>query len=128
LYFHGGYCYVSYFLTGEHMTWDREMGQLDRMEPFENFFLVDTATDGVQGGWGAWQLAARYSTLDLSDDNIQGGIGDSVTLGVNWYWNAYAGMQFNYIYGNIYDNEVNAVNGIDYGDYQIAGVRFRMDY
>jgi phosphate-selective porin OprO/OprP len=104
------------------------MGQLDRVEPFENFFLVDTARDGVQGGWGAWQVAARYSTLDLSDDNIQGGIGDSVTLGVNWYWNAYAGMQFNYIYGNIYDNEVNAVNGIDYGDYQIVGVRFRMDY
>lgn len=128
LYFHGGYFYVSYFLTGEHMPWDREKGTLDRIVPFENFFLVDTARDGVRGGWGAWQVAARYSTADLVDDNIQGGIGESVTLGVNWYWNPWSRMQFNYIYGNIYDNALNAAGGIDYGDYHILGTRFAIDF
>jgi phosphate-selective porin OprO/OprP len=126
--FHGGYVYASYFLTGEHMPWNRQTGQLDRVEPFENFFLVDTCRDGVRGGWGAWQVATRWSYGDLSDQNIQGGIGESVTFGLNWYWNPWARMQFNYIYGNIHDNALNAVNGIDFGDYQILGTRFMIDF
>ena len=128
LQFHGGYVYAAYFLTGEHMTWDRETGQLDRVVPYENFFLVDTCRDGVRGGWGAWQLAARWSYGDLSDENIQGGIGESVTFGVNWLWNPWARMQFNYIYGNIHDNALNAAGGIDFGDYHILGTRFSISF
>lgn len=128
LQFHGGYFYLSYFLTGEHIPWDRETGCLDRVEPFENFFLVDTCCDGVRGGWGAWQIAARYSYLDLSDNDIQGGIGESVTAGVNWYWNPWAKWQFNYIYGNIWDNDENAVGGVNFGDYHVLGTRFLIDF
>ncbi len=128
LQFHGGYLYLSYFLTGEHLPWDRETGCLDRVEPFENFFLVDTCCDGVRGGWGAWQVAARYSMCDYSDNDIQGGIGESFTLGMNWHWNPWARMQFNYIYGNIYANDLNAVNGINSGDYQVVGARFMVDF
>jgi phosphate-selective porin OprO/OprP len=128
LQFRGGYAYVSYFLTGEYMPWDRETGQLERIEPLENFFLVDTCHDGVRGGWGAWQVALRWSYADLSDENIQGGIGESVTFGLNWYWNPWAKMQFNYIYGDIHDNGLNAVNGIDFGHYQILGTRFMVDF
>ena len=47
---------------------------------------------------------------------MQGGVGESITFGLNWYWNSNARMQFNYIYGNIYNNELNAVNGIDIQD------------
>ncbi|WP_425400959.1 OprO/OprP family phosphate-selective porin [Aeoliella sp.] len=126
--FHGGYFYVSYFLTGEHIPWNRRTGTLGRVKPFENFFLVDTCCDGVRGGWGAWEVAVRFSRLDLSDNDIQGGIGESVTFGMNWYWNPNARMQFNYIYGNIWDNADNAVGGIDYGDYQILGARFMVDF
>jgi len=126
LHFHGAYAYLSYFLTGESMTWERETGRLGPTHPFENFFLVDTCNDGVEAGWGAWQIAVRGSYGDLSDDDVQGGVGESITFGLNWYWNSNARMQFNYIYGNIYNNALNAVNGIDYGTYQIAGVRFMM--
>jgi phosphate-selective porin OprO/OprP len=128
LHFQGGYAYISYFLTGEHMPWNREMGQLNRPKPFENFFLVDTCRDGVQGGSGAWQIAVRGSYGDLSDDNIQGGIGESVTFGLNWYWTQRSRMQFNCIYGNIHDNALNAVDGITYGDYVILGTRFMTDF
>jgi phosphate-selective porin OprO and OprP len=128
LLFHGGYIYAAYFLTGEHMPWNRETGQLDRAEPFENFYLVDTCRDGVRGGCGAWQVAARWSYGDLSDDNIQGGIGESLTLALNWLWNPWARVQFNYSYGTIRDNALNAAGGIDFGDYHILGTRFMVDF
>jgi phosphate-selective porin OprO/OprP len=128
LQFHGGYVYVAYFLTGEHLPWDRETGQLDRPVPLENFFLVDTCREGVRGGCGAWQLAVRWSYGDLSDDNIQGGIGESISFAVNWLWNPWARMHFNYSYGNIHDNELNAAGGIDSGDYHALGTRFVVDF
>ncbi|MEX0728099.1 MAG: porin, partial [Planctomycetaceae bacterium] len=126
LYFSGGYVYAAYFLTGEHMPWDRETGQLDRPEPFENFFLVDTEDDGVEAGWGAWQVAARYSTADLTNEDVTGGVGESFTLGLNWYWNPYSSMQFNYIVGSI--SERGPVGGFAGGDYQVLATRFRVDF
>ncbi|MDA0834584.1 MAG: porin [Planctomycetota bacterium] len=126
LYFHGGYVYVSYFLTGEHMPWDRRTGQLDRVKPFENFFLVRTEDGEIGRGWGGWQVAARYSTADFSNQDIAGGVGESVTLGLNWYWNAYARMQFNYIYGRITDHA--PVAGFTSGDYQVLGTRLMVDF
>ncbi len=139
--FHGAYLYFSYFLTGEHMPWKRSSGTLDRIKPLENFFLVDTCCDGVRGGKGAWQLAYRASYADFNDDNIFGGRGMSHTFGLNWYWNAYARMQFNAIYGDIDDaavsdgdNTRNLTTGVTApgtilsGDYTILGMRFMVDF
>ncbi len=121
LYLWGGYAYVSYFLTGEHMPWSRTSGQLGRIKPFENFFLVNTCDDGTAAGWGAWQIAARWSYADLTDEDIDGGVGESLTLGVNWYWNQNARLQFNYINGVI-DTR------IDSAKYDIVGARFCVDF
>ena len=33
-----------------------------------------------------WQLGLRYDTLDLDDGAIAGGSLDTLTAGVNWYW------------------------------------------
>lgn len=126
LQFHGGYVQVAYFLTGEHLPWERESGTLGRVKPFENFFLVDTCDDGVAAGWGAWQVAARLSRGDLTDSDILGGIGNSFTAGVNWHWNPYARVQFNYIYGKI--DEHAPVAGYTSGTYNIFGVRWMIDY
>ena len=139
--FDGAYMYAAYFLTGEHMPWKRSSGTLDRVQPLENFFLVDTCSDGVQGGWGAWQVAYRVSYADFNDDNIFGGRGLSHTLGVNWYWNAYARMQFNAIYGEIDDaavsdgentrnlvTNVTPAGSIQSGNYTILGMRFMVDF
>lgn len=131
LFFHGGYAYVSYFLTGEHMPWERATGQLGKPVPLENFFLVDRCCGGVGRGLGAWQAAVRYSYGDLSDQNILGGVGESVTFGLNWYWTAYARMQFNYILGRIEDHRLEADNPASplvAGDYQIFGTQVMCDF
>lgn len=126
---HGSYAYVSYFLTGEHMPWERESGQLGRIKPFENFFLVDTCRGGCGHGLGAWQVAARWSYADFVDNDILGGIGESVTLGINWYWTPYARWQLNYIYGEIEQNDRNAAAGApNFGNYQVLGTRFCVDF
>jgi phosphate-selective porin OprO/OprP len=119
---HGGYFYLSYFLTGEHMPWDRKTGTLARIKPFENFFSVRDCEGCVRRGLGAWQVAARYSSADFTNENIVGGETDALTLGLNWYWNPYARWQFNYIIGDI---DRQAAGG---GDYQIIGMRFMIDF
>jgi len=72
--FDGWYVETGYFLTGESRQYKK--GRFGRPKP---------ETNVGQGGIGAWQLALRYSTLDLSDGNVDGGELDAVTLGLNWY-------------------------------------------
>jgi phosphate-selective porin OprO/OprP len=126
LFFHGGYVYVAYMLTGEHVPYDRESGTIDRIEPLESFFVVERCRGGLGSGWGAWQVALRYSHLDLSDDNILGGVGDDVTLGLVWYFNPYANLQFNAVYGMI--DEHAPVGGFTEGDFTALGTRLRMEF
>lgn len=122
--FHGGYVEAAWFLTpGDYMPWDREQGVLARIKPTTNFFVKDE--DGCrQRGWGAWQVALRYSHADLSDEDVIGGKGDSYTLGLNWYWNPYARLQFNYILGDLDQGRDN----LGQGNYDIVGMRAMVDF
>lgn len=124
--FDGGYVYLSYFLTGEHMPWSRKSGTLGRPVPFQNFFLVDMCNGCRGGGWGAWQIAGRYSKADYSNKDIFGGEGEAFTFGANWYWTANARMQFNYITGKIENRDAGA--GIESGNYNIYGLRAMIDF
>jgi phosphate-selective porin OprO/OprP len=131
IFLHGGYVYISYFITGEHLPWNRELGILGRLQPLENFFLVPTCEDGVGCGRGAWQVALRLSYADLSDADILGGVGQSATFAVNWYWNSHSRVQGNYTFGRIDDRLAPLDDGswaVTAGDYQIAGLRFMMDF
>lgn len=124
--FHGAYLYASYYLTGEHIPYDREKGALGRVKPYENFFLVK-GQNGCRGtGWGAWNVAARYSYLDVSDKDVLGGVGHAGTVALNWHWNAYAKLQFDLTYGQITDHK--AVGGYTSGDYTLCGTRFAIDF
>jgi phosphate-selective porin OprO/OprP len=118
----GGYFYVSYFLTGEHIPWERDTGTLGRMKPFQNFFSVRDCDGCVERGWGAWQLAARYSVADLTDEDIFGGVSSIWSLGANWHWNPYCRWQFNYLLGDISDNAAG------FGDFKAIGTRFMVDF
>lgn len=72
--FDGWYIEGSYFLTGESRPYKN--GAFGGIKPMHR--LGD-------GGIGAWQVAMRYSNLDLTDGTIDGGEADAFTLGLNWY-------------------------------------------
>jgi phosphate-selective porin OprO/OprP len=87
---------ISYLLTGESRPYDRVMGIFRQITPFSNFFLV-RGQRGCCWGAGAWELAARFSRISLTDENILGNDLVDFTFGVNWYLTSYARMKFNYI-------------------------------
>ena len=98
---------------------ERTTGTLGRVKPFENFFFVRDCDCETKRGWGAVQVAARFSWADLSNEDVLGGEGESLTLGLNWLFNPYARMQFNYITGQI-SNNAGLAGGPDVnGDYDI---------
>ncbi len=126
LFFHGGYIFASYFLTGEHIPYKRTSGVIDRVVPHENFFLVDRCKGGTGRGWGAWQVALRYDHLDLSDNDVQGGVGNMITAGLNWHWTAYSKVQNNLIWGDI--DESQFAGPTEGGEFWIYGARFMLDF
>lgn len=88
--FHGWYLQSSWFLTGESRNYNARNGAFGRITPTYSFDLN-------KNHWGAWELAARYSNLDLNDNNIQGGNIKNLTLGLNWHLNPHARLMANYI-------------------------------
>jgi phosphate-selective porin OprO and OprP len=91
--FWGAYAEASYILTGEHRGYDKRMGMYDRIKVKNNFRW--DANGGLQGT-GAWQVAYRYSYLDLNDRGIDGGRMGQHTVGLNWLLNDNAKIQFQY--------------------------------
>lgn len=64
---------TGWFLTGEAMQY--KAGQFSGVTPKKAF---------MDGGYGAWQLVARYENMDLNDGTTVGGDGDVFSIGVNW--------------------------------------------
>lgn len=102
LFYHGAYFQASYFLTGESRRWDRKLGTFGRAQVHEPFFRVAT-DEGICTSRGAWELVARWNYLDLTDNNLDEGYVDVITLGTNWYLNSYARLMFNYEYVDLHD-------------------------
>lgn len=93
-FFYGSYVTCSYFLTGEHRAYDRKAGALDRIKPLHDFLW----TPGCACGWGAWELAGRWSMIDLTDAGVNGGVENNATFCLNWYLNSYTKLSLNYIH------------------------------
>jgi phosphate-selective porin OprO/OprP len=107
----GTYVEASYFLTGEHRAYKTSEGAFDRVSPAHNFDLGE-------GHWGAFQVAARYSYLDLNDAFVSGGKEDDFTAGFNWYLFPNARVMLNYVYGRVQGQ--GSVNG--------GQTRFQLDF
>ena len=127
LFFNGAYAYIAYMLTGEHIPYNRKSGTIGRVKPFRNFGpFTPGSSEDYETGWGAWQLALRYSYLDLTDEDIRGGVGNNLTAGVVWYFNPYSSLQFNAVYGDIRDHE--ATRGFTDGHFTGLTTRLRVDF
>ncbi len=106
--FDGWYAEAAFFLTGESRKYKK--GKFGGISP--------KAVVG-RGGFGAWQLAARYSSVDLNDHEIEGGQADSVTVGINWFPTSTLRFSGNYV--NILDNDGGAHHGEEPSLLQVRG-------
>lgn len=113
--FWGAYGQMSYTLTGEHRGYDRRFAVFDRIKVARPV-RIGPAKEGdcCERGWGAWELAYRYSFVDLNDNGVNGGQLGQHGIGLNWYLNDNFKIQFGY--QNIQRNvESPAVNGTVHG-------------
>ena len=96
------YAFASYFITGEHRPYKHAA-----------FGRVKPKNDIDNGGFGAIEVLARYSSMSASDDvikmeainpdtlllervNPQEPI-NNISLGLNWYLNAHMRVMYNYV-------------------------------
>jgi phosphate-selective porin OprO/OprP len=117
--FWGTYAFVSWFITGEHRNYDLGKGRFGRVKPKANF-------NPAKGDWGAWEVAARYSYLDLNDQDIRGGTLWDVTAGVNWYLYPNLRLMWNYVHGDVRDR-IDDGDPID-GAGDIFQMRVQLDF
>lgn len=147
VFYQGAYAQAGYFLTGESAGYNKEFGALDyNCKPFSNFFGIGRRR-GICG-WGAWEVAARWSYLDLQTNrinpaNYQGvaaggftgslpagpststpnpGILNESTLALNWYWNSFTRVQFNWIH-NMLDSQFRGFSAMD-----LYTTRFQIEF
>lgn len=94
-YLDGFHVQASCFLTGEHRPYDRRKGIFKRVRPKKDFLS--------QGGWGAWEIAARYSYLDLNDGAlpISARTLQDITVGLNWHLNPNVRLMWNYVRSDV---------------------------
>jgi phosphate-selective porin OprO/OprP len=118
------YIMASYFLTGEHRPYSTSSAAFGRPKPRRNF---------LQGGWGAWEIAFRFSMIDLSDEqnilsaDAAGGKEQNITFGLNWYPNPNSRVIFNYVYGWVDDRVLNGVT-LDNDNFGTFMMRFQVDF
>ena len=98
VFYQGGYAEVLYFLTGESRSYSTLEYRFGRPIPRSNFYCVRSGgkRGPIQSSPGAWQLGFRYNYLGLSDGEVNGGVLNAVTIGLNWLLNPNARVYFNY--------------------------------
>jgi len=119
--FWGAYGQVSYFLTGEHKVYEPDYGRFGRIKPKANF-------NPAKGGWGAWEIAARFSYLDLDDRDVRGGQLWDASAGVNWHLFPNARIMLNYIHADLSGREAASPAFNVGGTGNIVQTRFQVDF
>lgn len=125
----GTYIQAGYFLTDDYRPYDRKSGAIDRVIPKRSFSFCKDCTPG---GWGAWEVAARFSYLDLNDSqgtNVRGGTIADYTVGLNWYTTPYTKVVFNYIHSVSQPGTVTGpILATEKASTDILMTRFQVDF
>ena len=82
------YGQVSYFLTGESRSYKSSLAGFGRVKPNNNY---------GENGWGALEVAARFSAINSQED----GSLEDITFGLNWYLNSNTRVMLNYVMGEM---------------------------
>lgn len=126
--FTGWYVQGAWAITGEHHAWTNANGGFVGIKPAKPF-------DRRKATWGAWEVAARYSVLDLDDHAgvfgavapagaIRGGEQKISTVGLNWYPNSVVRFLLDYQWVDV--KRLNAA-GANIGE-DVNVVSFRSQY
>lgn len=110
--FSGYYVQASWFVTGESRAYVKRGGYFGRLIPKRPFKVNFSAP-------GAWEIAVRYSSVDLNDFDVRSGIvggeGRNWTAGVNWHLTPNLRASFNYLRAHIdqvlYDGAMDVFQG-----------------
>lgn len=94
--FSGFHVQTSYLLTGESRSYSK--GAVGGIKPSRES--------------GAWELAARYSSIDLNEGEFQGGKQDNITLGLNYYATSRLRFMMNFVFMNADTIEQSPVIGV----------------
>jgi phosphate-selective porin OprO/OprP len=83
LFFNAWHVQTGYILTGEGRSYDFPSGTIGGIKPSSEY--------------GAWEVAFRYSNLNLNNKQVYGGSEKDMTFGLNWYANSHVRVALNYI-------------------------------
>ncbi len=90
----------SFYVQGAYLLTGERVASRGLVKPFHPFDLRKG-----KFGLGAWEVAARYSLLDIGDEVFTAGLADpnqwtnrldAIDLGVSWYWNQYIRILFDW--------------------------------
>ncbi len=99
--FKGWYAQASWIITGEQQGYSTGSGVFTTVKP--------------DSEWGAVEIAARYSTLDLEDETVTGGEENNITVGVNWYVTTYMRVMANYVHAEAEPNRFGDDEDVNIG-------------
>jgi phosphate-selective porin OprO/OprP len=91
---YGAYVSAGWFITGESRPYKKSRGTWAAVKPQNPF-------DPNEGKWGAFEVASRYSYINLNSHNLNGGKEQNVTVGLNWYLYSNVRLSANYVYADV---------------------------
>ncbi len=121
--FDGGYVQASYTITGEHRKYNPSTGAYTGITPAHPFDIAGLS----EGAWGAFEVAGRFSMVNLNDhyttggatsgstNAVAGGEQHVFTVGANWYVNNNLRFMLDYNHGVINRANGGAVAGAPLG-------------
>ena len=115
--FNGGYVEGGWVITGEPIAYDVARAAWAGPKVDHPFSLED-------GGIGAWELAARYSTVDLNSNvvpgvpqsvtgGVYGGLQQIVSVALSWYPNDW--LRFMLQFQHVDINKLNSAGTVQIG-------------
>jgi phosphate-selective porin OprO/OprP len=136
--FHGFYVEGSWIVTGQRRRYNDGNFAFDGPQ-------ITSSFNPARGQWGAWELALRYSVMDLDYHSgvagsaipvggVRGGEQRIATVGVNWYLNSISRIMLDYQHVSINRLSPNPITfmtpiGAQIGqNYSTTEVRFQLAF